>query len=1087
MQGREVANRPNLTSYLRTALSFLEKVGEEELKRIPVVGGAVAALRTLSEEVEKQQTDAKLDDILRIGQQTDENVKALTALSAAILHYQENLMEFSRSEGRELAPGAMESVALETALIAYRNRIAYEYSYVDYRGVKGAGRADVIAALPSDELYVIPNLVAKTGADESEEREVALLAKLEDQDLAPGLRESLELQYAEATGKRFRLAEKLNSGVGPMPELLGGHRHAVILGGPGVGKSTSIRFLARTCALGPEVTEARLGWKEDVLPIVISFAAFADARRKDAALSLRDYMERKMLERGGEALRAAVQNTLASGGAFLLLDGIDEVPESSARAMVVRAVDRFRADHASNRMLITSRPVGYVRVAGEIAHFVLPNFSQEQVNEFVTKWQKAQERTLRPKAPDLQRAEKDAQDMVNEIQRNPKVAELATNPLMLVIVALIRREGRRLPDKRVQLYQRAVETLMETWNQFRNVAEEIGGGETLPVDRLTRVWGAVARWTRETRPTGVIHRAELKRKLAVVLEEMEYDENTPEETAEAYLEAAARRAGILEERGTDIFAFWHPTFEEYLAGVDLTTPTSKAVDRLLALADDPRWREVILLGVGYVGIVQSDPETATAIVKALLERPCSDPLEPLLHRRLRLAAACIADDVGVKRKLAEEVIVRLGKVLGELAYRPIEDSFVETVRGTPRIRLSEDGVRDLAHLKGYPNWKVRMEVARLFSNVAASDALAKGLCEELMADSDGDVRCHAALGLARGGELSEQVLLSLAWGVNPYTEITSALSEFLRSAPAEVESAIQQMLELAEEGARDAAQDLVSLREGQPLLRRELKQSRTVAFDARDAALHSEDVDVRLDAFRVLARTGETNPELQEIARSWLQASDVESRLAGAEFLTNERLSIDLASNVLRALLNDSEAEVRLRAAQILISADAGDRQAIETARALLADDRLAYRAGLMLKAGDYRSEVAALFRRWLSTGERVWMDALRPLDDWWISELKTWLEDESAEVRWGALSALAAEGKIDENGVVKVARALSSSAELAERACRNLARRVRPNREEAEALREIFVGHEATSERRWLFRWIDTSANALEPVHAIS
>jgi hypothetical protein len=75
-------------------------------------------------------------------------------------------------------------------------------------------------------------------------------------------------------------------------------------------------------------------------------------------------------------------------------------------------------------------------------------------------------------------------------------------------------------------------------------------------------------------------------------------EPVPEQTADSYLEAAARRAGILEERGTDIFAFWHPTFEEYLAGVDLTTPSSRAAERLVAVADDPRWREVVLLGVG---------------------------------------------------------------------------------------------------------------------------------------------------------------------------------------------------------------------------------------------------------------------------------------------------------------------------------------------------------------------------------------------------------------------------------------------------------------------------------------------------------
>jgi uncharacterized membrane protein len=50
-----MTNRPRTTAYLRTALEFLTTVAEEELKRVPIVGGAVAAVRKLSEEVEKQQ------------------------------------------------------------------------------------------------------------------------------------------------------------------------------------------------------------------------------------------------------------------------------------------------------------------------------------------------------------------------------------------------------------------------------------------------------------------------------------------------------------------------------------------------------------------------------------------------------------------------------------------------------------------------------------------------------------------------------------------------------------------------------------------------------------------------------------------------------------------------------------------------------------------------------------------------------------------------------------------------------------------------------------------------------------------------
>jgi predicted NACHT family NTPase len=313
-------------------------------------------------------------------------------------------------------------------------------------------------------------------------------------------------------------------------------------------------------------------------------------------------------------------------------------------------------DHAANRFMVTSRPYGYIRLAGEIAHFQLPNFSSQQVDSFVLQWQRAFERWQRPDAPDLAAADKEASETLGEIRLDPKVAELATNPLMLVIITIIRHEQARLPQERVRLYDCAVNTLMETWNYWRaKVAGLDTNSRQLPVGQLIEVWAAAAEWTRRTIPTGVIHRGQLKRKLVEVLTEKELDEGHPEATAEAYLEAAANRAGLLEERGPDVFAFWHPTFEEFLAAVALTTPTSKAVESLLPLRDDPRWREVILLAVGYVGIVQRDRDTATAIVQAIADHR-HGPIEPILHPHLRLAAECVADNAGIKPAATQQIV-----------------------------------------------------------------------------------------------------------------------------------------------------------------------------------------------------------------------------------------------------------------------------------------------------------------------------------------------------------------------------------------------------------------------------------------------
>jgi HEAT repeat protein len=286
---------------------------------------------------------------------------------------------------------------------------------------------------------------------------------------------------------------------------------------------------------------------------------------------------------------------------------------------------------------------------------------------------------------------------------------------------------------------------------------------------------------------------ELRRRLMETLEEMEFDDESPQATAESYLNAAADRAGLLEEKGKDIFAFWHPTFEEFLAAVDLTTPTSKSITRLMPLRGNPRWREVILLAVGYIGVIQHDSDTATDVV-AQLWNSHTGPMEALFHDNLLLAAACIADDVGVKRTLAQQIMVRLAEVVRVLPYQPFIDSFAETVRSLGRLNPSTEVLSALSHLITSPWWEVRMEVARLYSNAAATDVAAAKVCERFLGDSDPDVQCHAALGLARAGDYRPEVISALVHFRSRHAHVEATGRKFLSGAPVGVWESMRALL-----------------------------------------------------------------------------------------------------------------------------------------------------------------------------------------------------------------------------------------------------------------------------------------------------
>ena len=221
----------------------------------------------------------------------------------------------------------------------------------------------------------MPRLHTETELRHERDEEDDLQRHLEStEDLDGPERRRLEdelaaLRHSRWTGRRVRRRRQA------LGEALISCRHCVILGPPGVGKSALTRYLARTCGLGAEAIQKRLGWDEVLAPIVLPLAAYAEARRQRPDLSFATYLQGSLRERHGTAIQQGLTEAMQRGQAIVLLDGVDEVPDESDRLSVVRAVDTFLSQHQQARCIVTSRPAGYFRLAGHIPHFELRNFS----------------------------------------------------------------------------------------------------------------------------------------------------------------------------------------------------------------------------------------------------------------------------------------------------------------------------------------------------------------------------------------------------------------------------------------------------------------------------------------------------------------------------------------------------------------------------------------------------------------------------------------------------------------------------------------------------------------------------------------
>ena len=423
----------------------------------------------------------------------------------------------------------------------------------------------------------------------------------------------------------------------------------VILGEPGAGKTTLLKFLAVICAEGS--AEAELGLAAEgggsPLPVFIPLREFAaECATRDGDYNLLNYLythacEHLMLNLPHNFFEEA----LAAGRCLVCLDGLDEVWAVDRRREITDAVRALASRYRDNRYLVTSRIVGYNDAPLDRRDFdhctVLP-LEDADIEEFVRKWYTVRERDV------MHRAER-IKDLLDTLEREPRIRDLARNPLLLTIIALVHRIEAELPHERVRLYDKCVTALVDTWDEVKGltIAEKqrpFFRERRRLLERLAYEVHSDAEGPGQLR---TVKAGDLELRLARFLMEnrrLGYadDPDGARDEAAAFVRLARGRTGLLVERGEGIFGFPHLTFQEYLAACDIEHRCMAygvaAVWHEIAVKHslhDAHWREVILLLLGSLNRYEDAP---TLLVERIMETGEADPFEPVLHRHLHLAA-----------------------------------------------------------------------------------------------------------------------------------------------------------------------------------------------------------------------------------------------------------------------------------------------------------------------------------------------------------------------------------------------------------------------------------------------------------------
>ncbi|KST66568.1 NACHT domain-containing protein [Mastigocoleus testarum] len=433
------------------------------------------------------------------------------------------------------------------------------------------------------------------------------------------------------TFDRFGLSRVEEKGLEGL-EVVRKYNKLMVLGKPGAGKTTFLKYLAIECSKGEFI--------KNCVPVFIPLKQFAETKDKP---SLLDYISQWLDKCGLTEAQAQLEQLLKAGRLLILLDGLDEVREEDSertikeirnfsqefsqpqyikkiqkfsqkynqsfsqkynqsfsqkynqswyikKSQYIKEIQDFYQEFSPHQFVITCRIASREYTFEQFTEVEVADFKDEQINNFAKSWFQ------------IKKLDQYADDFIQQLKDNPQIRELATNPLLLTLLCLEFEDARSFPADRAELYKRATQTLLRKWDDKRGIKRQ-QVYKQLSVKRKEDLLSQVAFSTFREKHY-FFKREIVENHIANYISNLP---DTPADTeklhldSEAVLKSIEAHHGLLVERAKSIYSFSHLTFQEYFTAEKIVSE-QKLAD-LVKHITETRWREVFLLTAGMLSNV----------------------------------------------------------------------------------------------------------------------------------------------------------------------------------------------------------------------------------------------------------------------------------------------------------------------------------------------------------------------------------------------------------------------------------------------------------------------------------------------------